>query len=730
MKLINIFTNHIDVQRKTLLLILLCLSLDVFAYDIFSDGIYYNTLSSNTVEVTYTTENDEYRYVGDVEIPDKITENNQTYYVTSIGNRAFYGCTKLKSVIIGNNVTSIGDEAFRECKSLVSLYVGRSVRKIGDNAFIGSPLQTIEVDEDNYIYDSRDNCNAIIETDKNALLLGCKTTKIPASVVRIEDKAFKWCDGMESVVLPENLEVIGSYAFSECENLKKIVSLNQTPPKISENSFPEDVYRNAKLQVPAGCVKAYQEDDVWRKFTYIADEHYYKCDVNEDGNVDISDIVAVINAIATGSTDSKNDVNGDDAIDISDIVAIINAIASGNEKPKDDDKPNEDQGIQFKANQFWCGYYGNYIGTGTGMYIVEINNGTIDDAGYLTSPGYAITLAVNGKMPKAGETLTLPVGTYKTNLEITDNFKIINEDVGSYLSFVEMKYEVNEESKTEYINGGTMTVINNGNGTYTITCELELYYIDSKGNKVEDGTIKGTYMGQISVDNYTEDNDNSSYDVLKGDVDLGEMTVCAGSYYLFTRSELSNYYLSLFGTDYDWDKGEFLKPGYMLAIDLFTEYSEKLDFNQLNADFSIAELNKFEEWTFQPGMVTESQGQPAWTGTYVDEISEQTDPKTGEKYYGYGKSAMITSGTIKATSDGETVTFVLDLVTEAGGKVTGTYTGKPDVEVPENNEINYVHARKMRPINTPVHRNASKHKSQRMVPPSRKNAQHRLDGLR
>ena len=144
----------------------------------------------------------------------------------------------------------------------------------------------------------------------------------------------------------------------------------------------------------------------------------------------------------------------------------------------------------------------------------------------------------------------------------------------------------------------------------------------------------------------------------------------------------------------------FLKPGYMMAIDLFTEYSKDIDLNQLNADFSIAEPNKFKKWTYQEGTVTEQQGSPGWTGTYIDEISEQIDPKTGKKYFGYGSSAMITGGTIKAMSDGETVTFVLDLMTEAGGSVTGTYTGKPKVEIPENNEFNYVKARKTKRNNS------------------------------
>ena len=367
----------------------------------------------------------------------------------------------------------------------------------------------------------------------------------------------------------------------------------------------------------------------------------------------------------------------------------------GSEQPGNDD----DLDVKFTAKEFWCGFYGDFLGIGTGLYLVEINDGPIDDAGYLTGTGNAITLAVNGELPKAGETVTLPVGIYKTNLEVTDNFKIINEDVGFYLSFVEMMYDGETTSYTDFISDGTMKVTNNGNGKYTIACDLDMFYVDADGNQVEDGNMQGTYTGEIFVDDYRTE-EEPLYELLEGDVNLGEMTECAGSFYQFTKSELSDYYLSLFAAEYDWEKEEFTKPGYMMAIDLFTEYSEEPDFKMLNADFTAAELDKYEEWTYQPGTVTLSQGEPIWLGTFVDEISEQVDPDTGEKYYGYGKSAMITGGTIKGTSDGETVTFELDLVTETGGKVTGTYTGKPDVEIPTdedgkvNNEINAVQARK------------------------------------
>ena len=67
-------------MRKYLFFFLLSVSINVFAYDIYSDGIYYNKLSQNTVEVTYSTADDSYRYVGSVDVPDKITEMGQDFF--------------------------------------------------------------------------------------------------------------------------------------------------------------------------------------------------------------------------------------------------------------------------------------------------------------------------------------------------------------------------------------------------------------------------------------------------------------------------------------------------------------------------------------------------------------------------------------------------------------------------------------------------------------------------
>ena len=369
-------------KKPLFLLVMMLLPLAASAHDIEvknADGvtIYYNYINEGS-ELEVTSGNSSI-YQDEVVIPEEVTYMNRTLKVTSIGQSAFEACTALTSVTIGNNVTSIGIYAFFRCSSLTSVTIGNSVKiiddkafsnckgltsitipnsvttigyatfsgctgltsitipnsvtSIGKNPFMGcTDLTTMVVDSENTKYDSRENCNAVIESESKTLVSGCKNSSIPNSVTSIGSSAFSGCSDLPSITIPNGVTKIGGSAFNGCSNLisitipysvttigsnafrdcsgltsvtidsnvtsignlvfeganiSTIISLIENPSAIKgktsdERTFSLNTFSNGTLYVPKGSIDKYMATEGWKDFTNIVES-----DLGEDDFVDL-----------------------------------------------------------------------------------------------------------------------------------------------------------------------------------------------------------------------------------------------------------------------------------------------------------------------------------------------------------------------------------------------------------------------------------------------------------
>lgn len=223
--------------------------------------------------------------------------------VTTIGGGAFEGTT-LKSIVIPEGVTLIDNSAFSDCKSLEtvslpnsleriyplafqnsnisSISIPAGVKGIGENAFYGCEnLSTITVSNGNTKYDSRDNCNALIETATNTILRGSSNTVIPNSVTAIERNAFRGSN-IAKIVIPASVKNIGQWAFQDCKSLTTVVCKSKSVIDVS-GLLPFDPLPNATLYVPAESIEAYKAANEWSKFSNIQPLPYADINITAAG---------------------------------------------------------------------------------------------------------------------------------------------------------------------------------------------------------------------------------------------------------------------------------------------------------------------------------------------------------------------------------------------------------------------------------------------------------------
>ena len=171
---------------------------------------------------------------------DKLKSVSIPEGVLSIANGTFINCSNLSNINLPDSVTSIGEDAFTSCNSLTVLRIPKGVKSIdGDIAYGCSSLANILVDDENSEYSSVDgvlfnkNCAAIVRYPE-----GKKDTayRIPASVVSIGTNAFSNCSGLTSVEIPNGVTNIGSAAFYDCEGLTSL-KIPESVTSIENSAF-------------------------------------------------------------------------------------------------------------------------------------------------------------------------------------------------------------------------------------------------------------------------------------------------------------------------------------------------------------------------------------------------------------------------------------------------------------------------------------------------------------
>lgn len=216
-------------MKKTLFLLLTIVlsSHLLYGIDFVADGLAYKiNPDGESVTVTYHTHDEysQYNYYSltTVSIPDTIIKYDNRYIVTGIDDETFQDCILLTSVSFPASLKKIGDNAFRGCTSLENLNLPPSLNYLSPTAFNRcSSLKSITVDDNNTMYDSREGCNAVIETTTNKLILGCLSTVIPAGVTEIGQNAFIGTN-IASIHIPSSVTRIGEDAFDDCPYLTSV----------------------------------------------------------------------------------------------------------------------------------------------------------------------------------------------------------------------------------------------------------------------------------------------------------------------------------------------------------------------------------------------------------------------------------------------------------------------------------------------------------------------------
>ena len=262
-----------------------------------------------------------------VNIPPTIQSRGQDYKVTSLGANGVKGSVTIPSTI--NHIELPGYDYFWS-------------------------LDSVTIDEGNPVYDSRENCNAVIRTADNTLIIGGKNTVIPStvtcigrfafymvaipqivipnSVKTIGSMAFGSCECLKNVTIGNSVDTIGYEAFGGCESIERIITHAIIPPVANTLFYYDEPYGQVTLFVPNESLEDYKAHEEWGKFTHIVPFiGAGPGDINGDGNIAISDATELVDMLLNGDElPAWGDVNGDGNVTVLDVTDLIDLLMNNN----------------------------------------------------------------------------------------------------------------------------------------------------------------------------------------------------------------------------------------------------------------------------------------------------------------------------------------------------------------------------------------------------------------
>ena len=328
MKTINFFRSKLFALTLALMAGVASFAYDEMPPDFKVDGLYYNFLEGDNVEVTHPyrpalpTESasnaatqdspDDYANLTELTIPSTVTYEGNVYHVTRIGHHAFDQCENLTSVDIPNSIKSIGIRAFSWCSALTSIVLKggleniesyafeyclglenislpNSLMTIGQNAFYNTqwyknqPNGGVYVGNVFYKYkgDIPQNTSFVIKEGTVSISpyafvkenyhedYSLVSVSIPNSVEVIGEGAFYRCRALTSIVIPDGVTTIETLAFHYCKALKSVTCEAVNPPALSGSVFLSTPIADATLYVPAESLEAYKTATEWKDFGQI-----------------------------------------------------------------------------------------------------------------------------------------------------------------------------------------------------------------------------------------------------------------------------------------------------------------------------------------------------------------------------------------------------------------------------------------------------------------------------